>query len=309
MQSGDGKADGPGSEGSNNLAAIALMAMAVTLFSVLDTTAKWLAGHAGLPVAQITWVRFLGQTVLIIVIVRGFAIMPVRDLIRTRHPWHQLVRSMLMLATTLLNFLALKYLRLDQSVAITFLTPLVVAVLAGPVLGEWIGWRRMMAVLVGFVGILIVVRPGIGEAHWAFLPQFGSMLSYAAFILVTRMIATDDPALTSLFLAIVAGAVLMAPIAVDGWVAPSSAWVWLLLLATGAIGGLGHYLLLIATRIAPPPVFTPFLYVQIIAMTALGYVVFGDVPDLWTIVGSLVVIASGIYLIHRERLLKTLSRP
>lgn len=294
-------APGP-SDKSNNLAAIALMAMAVTLFSILDTSAKWLAGHAGLPVVQITWVRFLGQSLLILAIVPALGLMRIRDLFRTTRPLHQLVRSMLMLATTLLNFLALKYLRLDQSVAITFLAPLVVAVLAGPLLGEWIGWRRMMAVLVGFVGILIVVRPGFAEAHWAFLPQFGSMLSYAVFIIVTRMIAHDDPALTSLFLAIAAGAIVMAPMAIDGWVAPPSAWAWLLLLLTGVFGGLGHYLLLTATRMAPPPVFTPFLYVQIITMTALGFIVFGDIPDLWTILGSLVVIASGVYLIHRERM-------
>lgn len=286
---------------ADNLSAIGLMALAVTFFSLLDTTAKWLANDGGLPVAQITWVRFLVQTLLILALVPAFKLMPLGDLVRSRRPAHQVVRSLLMLGTTLLNFLALKYLRLDQSVAITFLAPLVVAVLAGPVLGVWIGWRRMMAVLVGFAGILIVVRPGFAEAHWAFLPQFGSMLSYASFILVTRMIANDDPALTSLFLAIVAGAVVMAPVALLEWVAPPTAWVWGLLLATGALGGLGHYLLLIATRMAAPPVFTPFLYVQIITMTALGYVVFGDVPDLWTIVGSAVIIASGVYLIHRER--------
>jgi drug/metabolite transporter (DMT)-like permease len=278
------------------------MACAVTVFALLDTSAKWLAGHVGIPVIQISWVRFLGQVVLIIVIVRVLALMPLRALVATRRPLHQLVRSLLMLATTALNFLALKYLRLDQSVAITFLTPLVVAVLAGPLLGEWIGWRRLIAVLAGFLGILIVVRPGITEAHWAFLAQFGSMLSYAVFILTTRLIAADDPPLTSLLLAIISGAVLLTPFALEQWVTPPGLLAWTLLLGTGALGGFGHYMLLIATRLAPPPVFTPFLYVQIIAMTALGYIVFGDVPDFWTLVGASVVITSGVYLIHRERL-------
>lgn len=286
---------------SDNLSAIALMALAVTMFALLDTSAKWLAGTAGLPIVQITWVRFLGQTVLILAVMAVFRPMPMAALVSTRRPLLQLVRSLLMVVTTALNFLALKYLRLDQSVAITFLTPLVVAVLAGPVLGEWIGWRRMSAVMVGFLGILIVVRPGITEGNWAFLAQFGSMLSYASFILVTRMVAPDDPPLTSLFLAILAGTVVVAPFALGQWVAPPGLLAWVLLLATGAIGGAGHYMLLIASRLAPASVFTPFLYVQIISMTALGYLVFSELPDLWTMIGSSVVVASGIYLIHRER--------
>ena len=179
--------------------------------------------------------------------------------------------------------------------------PLVVAALAGPLLGEWVGWRRAVAIVCGFIGILVVVRPGFTAVHWAFAVSLLAMLAYAGFMLVTRKLSTFDPPLVTLFYALLAGVTLGAPFAFAHWVWPGDPLHYALLLALGAFGGLGHYLLILAYRLAPASSVSPFLYFQLLSMTGLGYLVFGDVPDHWTLAGSAIVIASGIYLVHRER--------
>ena len=283
---------------SDRLKAIGLMCLAVTLFSCLDCTAKYVVTHFGLPTAEVVWMRFVGQVVLMAAIL-GPTALP--GLLKTNKLGLQIARSMMMAATTTGNFLAVKYLRLDQTVSIAFLAPLVVAALAGPVLGEWVGWRRALAIAAGFIGILIVVRPGFAEVNPAFAYSFGAMLAYAIFMLLTRKLSTFDPPLVTLFYALLVGVIGGAPIAFAHWVWPAGLWQWLLLLSLGAFGGLGHFIFIHAYRLAPASAVTPFLYFQLISMMGLGYVVFGDVPDHWTLLGSSVVIASGLYLVHRER--------
>ena len=292
------------SVGSSRMQAILLMCAAVTLFACLDTSAKYLVSHSALSTAQVVWMRFAGQALLMTAIL-GPAEMP--GLLRTKKLELQIARSFLMLACTACNFVAIQYLRLDQTVSIAFLAPLVVAALAGPLLGEWVGWRRMLAILVGFAGILIVVRPGFTDVHWAFGVSFLSMLSYAFFMLLTRKLSAFDPPLVTLFYALLAGTILGAPVAFAHWVWPTGPLQWLQLLSLGAFGGLGHYLLILAYRLAPASSVSPFLYFQLLSMVGLGYLVFGDLPDQWTLLGSAVVIASGIYLVHRERMTATIA--
>ncbi|MEQ1672924.1 MAG: DMT family transporter [Hyphomicrobium sp.] len=280
------------------LKAILLMCAAVTLFSCLDASAKYLVSHSALPTAQVVWMRFAGQALLMAAILGPWTI---PSLLRTNKLGLQIIRSFLMVACTACNFVAVQYLRLDQTVAMAFLAPLVVAALAGPLLGEWVGWRRMLAIVIGFAGILIVVRPGFTEVHWAFGVAFLSMLAYAFFMLVTRKLSAFDPPLVTLFYALLAGTVLGGPIAFMQWVWPASFVQWLQLLSLGAFGGLGHYLLILAYRLAPASSVSPFLYFQLMSMVGLGYVIFGDVPDRWSLAGAAVVIASGVYLVHRER--------
>ncbi|MEQ1652500.1 MAG: DMT family transporter [Hyphomicrobium sp.] len=284
----------------DRLKAVLLMCAAVTLFSCLDASAKYLVLHSPIETAQVVWMRFAGQALLMAVILGPWTI---PSLLRTKKLGLQITRSFLMLACTACNFIAVKYLRLDQTVAIAFLAPLVVAALAGPFLGEWVGWRRMLAILIGFAGILIVVRPGFTDVHWAFAVSFLSMLAYAFFMLLTRKLSTFDPPLVTLFYALLAGTILGAPLAFAAWVWPQSAMQWLQLLSLGAFGGMGHYLLILAYRLAPASSVSPFLYFQMISMVGLGYFVFNDVPDHWSLLGSAVVIASGVYLVHRERVL------
>ncbi len=226
--------------------------------------------------------RFVGQ-VLLMAAILGPAALP--GLLRTKRLGLQIFRSFLMAATTAGNFIAVGYLRLDQTVSIAFLAPLVVAALAGPILGEYVGWKRALAIVAGFIGILIVVHPGVEEVHWAFAASFVSMLAYALFMIVTRILSPYDPPLVTLFYAMLVGAVGGALIAIPQWVWPTEAWQWLALASLGAFGGLGHYLLIFAYRYAPASSVSPFLYFQILSMVALGYLVFGDTPDAWSLIG------------------------
>ena len=282
----------------DRLKAVMLMCGAVTLFSCLDATAKWLVSHSSIATAEIVWMRFIGQCVLMAIIL-GPSTLP--TLLHTNKLGLQLIRSVMMVATTTFNFMAVQHLRLDQTVSIAFMAPLVVAALAGPILGEYVGWRRMLAVVVGFIGILIVVRPGVSDVHPAFLYSILSMLAYASFMLLTRKLSTFDPPLVTLFYALLIGTIAGTPFALANWVWPETWQQWLMLLSLGAFGGLGHYLLIFAYRLAPASSVSPFLYFQLLSMVGLGFLVFGDVPDHWTILGSAVVIASGLYLVHRER--------
>lgn len=289
------------SPASTRFKAIGLMCLAITLFSCLDATGKYLLGTLHFPAAQVVWIRFLGQLLLIVLVV---AVVRVPSLVESARPGHQLLRSCLLMGSTVGNFLALKYLRLDQTTSIAFLAPLTVALLAGPFLGEWVGWRRLTAIVVGFCGILIVVRPGIAAVHPAMLYSFLGMLSYAFFILITRWLAAYDPPEVTLFYSLFAGATLAAPFAIHAWMWPTDAFAWALLISTGIWGGIGHYVFILAYRLAPASVLAPFIYLQLLSMVVLGYLIFGDLPDRWTIAGSAVVMLSGLYLVHRERVMR-----
>lgn len=290
------------------LKAIGLICLAITFFSCLDATGKYLLGTLGYPAPQVVWVRFLGQLLLILAVVGAVRPKMFPTLVKSAKPWHQLVRSCLLMGSTVGNFLALRHLRLDQTTSIAFLAPLTVALLAGPFLGEWVGWRRLLAIVVGFCGILIVMRPGIAAIHPAMIYSFLGMLSYAVFILMTRWLAAYDPPEVTLFYSLFAGATLAAPFAILAWQWPGDALEWALLVSTGIWGGIGHYLFILAYRSAPASVIAPFIYFQLVSMVGLGYVVFGDLPDAWTLAGSAVVIVSGIYLVHRERVVREGSR-
>jgi len=289
----------------DRLKAIGLMVLALFVFSGLDTSAKYLATRSSLPVIQIAWVRFAGQFLLMLTFLSA---LPLSTLFATRKLKLEIVRSVLMALTTVFNFLALEHLRLDQTVTVFFLAPLVIALLAGPFLGEWVGWRRLVAILVGFLGILIVVRPGVAGLHPAFAFAFGAMFAYSLFMLMTRYLAAYDAPLAMLFYSIVLGTIVLAPFAIWEWVWPASAMEWLLLLALGLFGGIGHYLFIHANRLAPASVVAPFLYLQLISMVMFGYLVFHQLPDVWTLVGSVVIIGSGIYLLQRERAIRAEAR-
>jgi drug/metabolite transporter (DMT)-like permease len=281
----------------DRLKAIGLMVAAVSLFSCLDATAKYLATHAKLPLVEVVWVRFLGQTVVILL---TLGLVSIPRLLRSAKPRHQLLRSCLLLCSTAFNFLALQHLRLDQTLSIQFLAPLLVALLAGPLLGEWVGWRRLLAIMVGFCGILIIVRPGYQTLSIGMVYASLCMLCYAGFSLITRYVANQDPPDVTLFYSLLVGTLCVAPFALMQWVWPASWLILLLMLSMGLWGAIGHYLFIVAYQLAPASSVAPFIYLQLLSMTGLGYFVFGDLPDLWTMAGASVVIGSGIYLVHRE---------
>jgi drug/metabolite transporter (DMT)-like permease len=288
----------PDADPQARLKAIGLMALATLCFAGLDATAKYLIVNGGVPVAQVTWLRFVGHVVFSAALLWPFALPPS---LRSAKPWIQVLRSMLMIVTTGFNFIALRYLQLDQTVTIFFLTPLLVAALAGPLLHEWVGWHRLLAIVAGFVGVLLVMHPGIGTVHWAMLIALVATIGYALYNLATRYLAAFDPPEVTQTYTPLAGVLILAPFALSAWHWPESAGQWLLLASLGFWGGLGHWLLILAHRGAPAAVLAPFIYLGLLWMSAAGFLVFGDVPTWWTLSGAAVVILSGLYLLARER--------
>lgn len=275
--------------------AILLMCSALVCFSALDATAKWL-NHVVDPLL-VVWARYVSSVALVSLFVNPWSTPGVTS---TARPWLQVGRSLLLLLSTALNFIALQYLQLSQTISIMFSAPFILALIAGPLLGERIGPRRLAAVVVGFGGVLIVARPGFGGLHPAALLSLAGAVCYSFYAVTTRLLAAHDSSQTTLFYSGLAGVALMTPLLPFIWTTPASPLVWVLLLVTGALGTLGHWLLILAHARAPAMVLSPFLYTQIVWMVALGYLVFGDVPDRWTLTGAAVVIASGLYLLHRE---------
>lgn len=285
----------------DRLRAIGLMILAVSMFACLDATAKYLVTRAHVPLVQVVWMRFIGQFAAIVVAV-GLISMP--RLLVTKKLGPQLFRSCLLLASTVLNFAALQTLRLDQALTIQFLAPLLVALLAGPLLGEWVGWRRLLAIITGFIGILVMIRPGFEAVPIGIIYSLGCMLAYTSFMLITRYIAAYDPPDVTLTYSLFAGVAVMAPFAIKAWVWPEGALDSALAISLGFWGALGHFIFILAYRLAPASTLAPFIYTQLLSMTILGFTVFGDLPDKWTAIGAGIVIGSGIYLVHRERVKK-----
>jgi drug/metabolite transporter (DMT)-like permease len=280
----------------DRLTGIALMCAAVVLFACNDAVAKYLNGF--MPTVQVVWARYIAAFVLAL-----FMSNPIGrpQIMRTARPWLQLGRSTLLLASTALNFFALRYLQLDQAIAIIFSTPFIVAALGGPILGEWIKWRRWAAIIVGFCGVLLVARPGAGGIHPAALLSAMGAVCYAVYSISTRILARSDSNETTNFYSNLVGAVLASVAVPFVWTPQSDPAIIIMMCAMGLFSGLGHYLLIIGHRLAPASVLAPFIYTEIVWMIGLGYLVFGDVPNSWTLGGVAVVTASGLYLLYRER--------
>jgi drug/metabolite transporter (DMT)-like permease len=280
------------------LRAIGFMALATLCFAALDSSAKYLVVAEGVPVAEVTWLRFVGHVVFSAAVLWPFALKPS---LRSAKPMIQLLRSALMVVTTGFNFIALRYLQLDQTITIFFLTPLLVAALAGPLLDEWVGWHRLLAIVAGFAGVLLVMHPGFGTVHWAMLLALVATFGYALYNLATRYLAAFDPAAVTQTYTPLAGLFILAPFALASWHWPQTMSQWLLLASLGFWGGLGHWLLILAHRSAPASVLAPFIYLGLIWMSVAGFFVFDNVPSPWTLAGAAIVIVSGLYLLARER--------
>lgn len=285
---------------------VALICAATACFAVLDTTAKYTTTVLAVPLLQAIWIRFVIHGIISAALVGPKAL---RAASRTTKPGHQMLRGVFMLGATAFNFAALQYLQLDQGATIFFLSPFFVAALAGPMLGEWIGWRRLLTICIGFSGVLLVIRPGFGGIHWAVSFSFIATLSYSLYSLWTRYLARYDTSETTQVWSPLAGIILLAPFALMEWQTPQSAWTWALLISLGLSGGLGHWLLILAHARAPAPMIAPFGYVNIIFMIALEIAVFSNLPSWWTLAGAAIIIASGLYLLFRERQVQASSAP
>jgi len=290
--------DGRASARTRRLRAIGLMCLTMLLFAVLDTTGKYLVTAGELPVIQVVWVRLASQFAFTVALLAPLGL---PRMIATNKLGGQLLRSTLMLGVSVLNFVALKYLQLDQNTTIFYLAPLVVAALAGPLLGEWIDWRRTVAISIGFLGVLVVIQPGFGGFQWAYLVALSATLAYALYNISTRYISAFDSPEVTFFYSTLVGIAATAPFAFAEWQSPQDLATWAWLISMGVSGGIAHWLLILAHRDAPAPILAPFVYTGLLWMSLGGYLVFGDVPAIATLAGCAIVIASGLYLISRER--------
>jgi drug/metabolite transporter (DMT)-like permease len=281
---------------ASRLAAIFLILFAFFCFAGLDASAKY-AGAILAPL-QIVWMRFVTHALVATAVLRPWR-SPASY--RPRNAPLQVARAFFLLGATFCNFYALRYLPLALTAAIFFLSPFIVTALAGPFLGEWAGRRRWLAIVIGFIGALIIIRPGLAGFHPAMLLSLAATFSYSLYGLLTRRLAVIETTESLMLLPAIAAALVMIPAGLAQWVAVPDLLHWSLLLATGIFGALGHWVFIKAHEAAPAPVLAPFVYSQLIWMTALGYTIFGDIPDRATIIGAAVIVGSGLYLFYRER--------
>ncbi len=280
---------------ANRRIGIGLVTLTTLCFALLDSSAKWLVQT--LPVLQVVWLRFVFHVLI------ASALLAPRyglELVRV-HDWRpQVLRAAMMASMTALNFWALQYLQLAETGAIQFSVPLLIALFSAWWLGERLDARRWLAIVAGFVGVLLVIRPGSQAFHPAILLSVLNAVLYAAFNMLTRrMVATESAASMQLMSALGA-AVILAPWALATWRWPEGWLPWLVVALCGLCGGLGHFMVAQAHRYASAATLAPFLYQQIIYMTLLGWLVFGQVPGLLVIGGAAIVVASGLYLLWLE---------
>lgn len=278
----------------DNRRGIYWMLLTTGLFTSLDATAKYLAQDY--PVPQVLWARFSFHLVFVAL----FLGTRLSVTLRSRRPGLQLLRSFLMLVTTGMFFFAVGSLPLADVVAIMFVGPLFVTALSVPLLGDYVGPRRWAAVAVGFLGALLVVRPGSGIMQGlAVLPVLAAF-SHALYTITTRKLANHDRPMTTLFYTAALGAVVTTAIVPFFWVTPDVTG-WLLMALLGVFGAAGHLTLIKALGYASPVVVAPLSYASLVWSIGMGFALFGDLPDGMTLLGAAVIAGSGLYVFHRER--------
>lgn len=277
--------------------AIALMLCAVTCFAVLESTAKYLTRFY--PVPQVVWARYTVHMVAMLVLLGPRMRL---DLVRTANPWSQLLRATLLLGSTLCNFGAISRLPLAEVKAISFVSPLLVTIFAVWLLREKVSWDRWLAVLCGFGGTLFIVRPGTAMINPVAGLALGSALCYSLYQIMTRRLSDDENPLVTLFYTSLVGFAAMSLFAplISRPVAPAH---FALFVVVGAMGALGHYLLIRAMELERASVLSPFGYTQLIWAMLFGFLLFGDLPDLHAVIGMIVIVGSGLYVAwgHRYR--------
>jgi len=279
------------------------MALAMSLLPCLNASAKYL-GHSYSTV-EIVWARYAGHfayMVLVFIPRRGL------HLFATANLWVQVLRSALLVSATGVYFTALHYTDLPTAAVISFVSPFIITALSGVMLGEPVGPRRWSAVGIGFLGALLILRPGSGVVHLASFLVLISAACNALYQLLTRSLAARDSAETSNTYIAVVGFVLSSLAVPFFWQTPTSPLDLLLFVSLGIFGGFGHYFIVKALEWGPAAVVAPLNYGQLIGTVIIGYFAFDEFPDRWTWVGAIVIIASGLYIFYRERRLMRLRR-
>ena len=294
----------PSAETSTPLSAILLVFSTGILFSCLDTSAKFLV-LSGMDAIFVSWVRFAVHVVLVLILFRGWRS---TRLFRAENLPMQILRGLFLFGSTLFNFLALRTLQLAETTSIFFFAPMLITALAGPLLGEWAGWRRWLAILAGFVGVLVITRPGFGAFGIGHVYALCATFSYCSYVIMTRRLGATETAESLIFYSALAPVVLMLPAVPFTASLPPDPLHWMILLSLGFYGGFGHWLFIKAYQQATATALAPYPYLQMVWMIGFGWLVFDQLPDGWTLAGAAIIVASGLYIVHREHRLRLARR-
>ena len=262
---------------------------------ISDVTAKYLS--ATLPSIEIAWIRFL-----VFALIMSPAMLPGSPLyaLRTKRPGLQVMRGVALLLSSLFFISGLRFLPIAEASATGFVSPLFVTALSILFLGERVGVRRWLATAVGLIGVLIILRPGSSAFHPAAFFPLVSALAWACTLIMTRMMSGREHAITTMTYSSIAGVCMLCALVPFVWVAPT--WHDILFgILIGLASTAGQWIVVLAFRYADASVLAPFSYTQLLWVSILGFLIFGEVPDIWTVVGAAFIVASGLYTAHRER--------
>jgi drug/metabolite transporter (DMT)-like permease len=275
---------------------IALILASTVFLGISDVTSKYLS--ATLPSIEIAWIRFLVFALIMVP-----AMLPGSPLfaLRTGRPGLQVMRGVALLGSSLFFISGLRFLPIAEASATGFVSPLFVTALSIVFLSERVGVRRWLATAVGLIGVLIILRPGSGSFHPAVFFPLVSALSWACMLIMTRMMSGREAAITTMTYSSIVGVGILSALVPLVWVAPS--WHDILFgILVGLASTVGQWIVVLAFRYADASVLAPFSYTQLLWVSILGFLIFGEVPGVWTVTGAVFIVASGLYTAHRERL-------
>ena len=277
--------------------AITFNLLAWVMLPIMDGFAKYLS--ADLPVLQITWARYFFTVAFIFPIMFLFFR---KNLVWTEKPKLQIMRGIILLTANICFFYAISIISLAKALTLAFVAPLIVTAFSPIFLGERVGFRRWSAVIIGFIGSLVVIRPGFVEINLASIAALGTGVMYGFYLIITRKLSTSDNPLLTLLLTGVVGAIIISFVMPFVWVKPNFNQ-WSIMAAIGIFACLGHFFLILSLKYADASKLAPFSYFEIITNIIIGYYFFGDFPDNWTFSGLFIIVLSGIYISRRENLI------
>ena len=281
--------------------AITFNLLAWVMLPIMDGFAKYLSSD--LPVLQITWARYFFTVAFTLPIMFFFFR---KNLVWTDKPKLQLIRGLILLTANVCFFYSISIISLAKALTLAFIAPLIVTAFSPIFLGEKVGFRRWSAVIIGFIGSMVVIRPGFVEINLASLAALGTGVMYGFYLIITRKLSSSDNPLLTLLLTGVVGAIIISLVMPFVWIKPTLNQ-WSMMAAIGIFACVGHLFIILSLKYADASKLAPFSYFEIVTNIIIGYYFFSDFPDKWTFLGLFIIILSGIYISRRENIVKRLK--
>ena len=281
--------------------AITFNLLAWVMLPIMDGFAKYLSSD--LPVLQITWARYFFTVAFTLPIMFFFFR---KNLVWTDKPKLQLIRGLILLTANVCFFYSISIISLAKALTLAFIAPLIVTAFSPIFLGEKVGFKRWSAVIIGFIGSMVVIRPGFVEINLASLAALGTGVMYGFYLIITRKLSSSDNPLLTLLLTGVVGAIIISIVMPFVWIKPTLNQ-WSMMAAIGIFACVGHLFIILSLKYADASKLAPFSYFEIVTNIIIGYYFFSDFPDKWTFLGLFIIILSGIYISRRENIVKRLK--